>query len=53
MTPGVNTDVKLQTHVYTSAARVIGGDPNRTFSPATSTLVAGDSEAVLVDAHRR
>lgn len=38
MTLDANTDVQLQTHVYTSAARVIGGDPNRTFSPATSTL---------------
>jgi glyoxylase-like metal-dependent hydrolase (beta-lactamase superfamily II) len=50
MTDDPNGDVQLQTHVYTSAARVIGGDPNRTFSPATSTLVTGDSEAVLIDA---
>jgi glyoxylase-like metal-dependent hydrolase (beta-lactamase superfamily II) len=50
MTPDANTDVQLQTHVHTSAARVIGGDPNRTFSPATSTLVTGDTEAVLIDA---
>jgi glyoxylase-like metal-dependent hydrolase (beta-lactamase superfamily II) len=50
MTPDPSTDVQLQTHVYTSAARVIGGDPNRTFSPATSTLVTGESEAVLIDA---
>jgi glyoxylase-like metal-dependent hydrolase (beta-lactamase superfamily II) len=50
MTPEPNTDVQLQTHVYTSAARVIAGDPNRTFSPATSTLVTGDTEAVLIDA---
>jgi len=50
MTPDSNTDVQLQAHVYTSAARVIGGDPNRTFSPATSTLVTGETEAVLIDA---
>ena len=50
MTPDARTDVQLQTHVYTSAARVIGGDPNRTFSPATSTLVTGGTEAVLIDA---
>lgn len=50
MTTDANTDVQLQTHVFTSAARVmIGGDPNRTFSPATSTLVVGDTEAVLID----
>jgi glyoxylase-like metal-dependent hydrolase (beta-lactamase superfamily II) len=34
----------------TRAPRAIGGDPNRTFSPATSTLVTGASEAVLIDA---
>jgi glyoxylase-like metal-dependent hydrolase (beta-lactamase superfamily II) len=50
MATDASTDVQLQTHVYTSAARVIGGDPNRTFSPATSTVVTGDSEAVLIDA---
>jgi glyoxylase-like metal-dependent hydrolase (beta-lactamase superfamily II) len=50
MTTDANTDVQLQTHVFTSAARAIGGDPNRTFSPATSTLVVGDTEAVLIDA---
>jgi glyoxylase-like metal-dependent hydrolase (beta-lactamase superfamily II) len=50
MTPEATTDVELQTHVYTSAARVIAGHPNRTFSPATSTLVTGDTEAVLIDA---
>jgi glyoxylase-like metal-dependent hydrolase (beta-lactamase superfamily II) len=50
MTTDANTDVQLQTHVFTSAARAIGGDPNRTFSPATSTLVVGDNKAVLIDA---
>ncbi|HEV3129523.1 MAG TPA: MBL fold metallo-hydrolase [Solirubrobacteraceae bacterium] len=46
----MTADGQLQTQVFTSAARAIGGDPNRTFSPATSTLVAGDTEAVLIDA---
>src|SRR5260370_33807723 len=50
MTIDANKDVQLQTHVFTSAARAIGGDPNRTFSPATSTVVVGDTEAVLIDA---
>jgi glyoxylase-like metal-dependent hydrolase (beta-lactamase superfamily II) len=30
--------------------RVIAGDPNRTFSPTTSTLIFGVRDAVLVDA---
>jgi glyoxylase-like metal-dependent hydrolase (beta-lactamase superfamily II) len=50
MTIDAHTDVQLQTHVFTSAARAIGGDPNRTFSPATSTLVVADTEAILIDA---
>jgi glyoxylase-like metal-dependent hydrolase (beta-lactamase superfamily II) len=50
MTPDATTDVQLKTHVFTSAARAIGGDPNRTFSPATSTVVEGATEAVLIDA---
>lgn len=50
MTPDPSINAHLQAQVYTSAARVIGGDPNRTFSPATSTLVTGQSEAVLIDA---
>src|ERR1019366_10810391 len=50
MTPEATADVQLRTHVFTSAARVIGGDPGRTFSPSTSTLVTGDTQAVLIDA---
>jgi glyoxylase-like metal-dependent hydrolase (beta-lactamase superfamily II) len=50
MTPAATPDIQLKTHVFTSAARAIGGDPNRTFSPATSTLVMGETEAVLIDA---
>ncbi len=36
--------------MFTSAARVIAGDPNRTFSPTTSTLIFGARDVVLVDA---
>jgi len=40
----------LELRVLTSPTRVIAGDPNRTFSPPTSTLIVGASDAVLVDA---
>src|SRR5260370_40810314 len=40
----------LELRVFTSAARVIAGDPNRTFSPTTCTLIFGARDAVLVDA---
>jgi hypothetical protein len=40
----------LELRVFTTPARVIAGDPNRTFSPTTSTLIFGASDAVLVDA---
>jgi len=40
----------LELRVFTSAARVIAGDPNRTFSPTTSTLIFGTRDAVLADA---
>ncbi len=36
--------------VFTSPTRAIAGDPNRTFSPTTSTLIFGAPDAVLVDA---
>jgi glyoxylase-like metal-dependent hydrolase (beta-lactamase superfamily II) len=49
MTPDTTTDVQLRTHVFTSAAREFGRH-GQTFSPTTSTLVAGESESVLVDA---
>jgi glyoxylase-like metal-dependent hydrolase (beta-lactamase superfamily II) len=39
----------LELRVFTSPDRIIG-DPNRTFSPTTSTLIFGDTDAVLVDA---
>jgi glyoxylase-like metal-dependent hydrolase (beta-lactamase superfamily II) len=40
----------LELRAFTSAARVIAGDPNRTFSPTTSTLIFGARDAVLADA---
>jgi hypothetical protein len=40
----------LELRVFTSPSRVIAGDPNRTFSPTTSTLIFGTTDAVLVDA---
>jgi hypothetical protein len=40
----------LEPRVFTSPTRVIAGDPNRAFSPTTSTLIFGASEAGLVDA---
>jgi len=40
----------LELRVFTSPARIIAGDPNRTFSPTTSTLIFGVRDAVLVDA---
>ncbi len=48
MTPDPSTDVQLQTHVFTSATREFGGK-GRTWSPTTSTIVAGKTEAVLTD----
>jgi glyoxylase-like metal-dependent hydrolase (beta-lactamase superfamily II) len=43
-----STDVQLQTHVFTSATREFGRE-GRTWSPTTSTLVTGETEAVLTD----
>jgi hypothetical protein len=40
----------LGLRVFTSPTRIIAGDPNRTFSPTTSTLIFGATDAVLVDA---
>ena len=40
----------LHLQVFTSPYRKIGGSEDRTFSPVTSTLIYGDTEAVLVDA---
>ncbi len=40
----------LELRVFTSPTRVIAGDPNRTFSPTTSMLIFGASDAVLVNA---
>ena len=40
----------LELRVFTGPTRVIAGDPNRTFSPTTATLIFGATDAVLVDA---
>ena len=49
MTTEASTHVKLQTRVFTAAARPFGRH-GQTFAPTTSTLVVGDEEAVLIDA---
>jgi glyoxylase-like metal-dependent hydrolase (beta-lactamase superfamily II) len=49
MTPDTSTNVELQTNVFTSAARAFGRH-GQTFSPTTSTIVVGETEAVLIDA---
>ena len=49
MTPDATTEARLQTHVFTAAAREFGRH-GQTFSPTTSTLVTGESDAVLIDA---
>src|SRR6267378_4957759 len=40
----------LELRVFTSPVLIIAGNPNRTFSPTTSTLIFGARDAVLVDA---
>src|ERR1700680_489619 len=40
----------LQLRVFITPTQIIQGAPNRTFSPTTSTLVFGDTDALLVDA---
>lgn len=49
MTSQPATDARLTAHVFTAAARGFGRH-GQTFSPTTSTLVAGKSDAVLIDA---
>ena len=56
MTPAPSTAVAagsdapaVELKVFTSPTRPIGGDPRRTFSPITSSLILGEREAVLVD----
>jgi len=49
MTPDTTTNTELQTQVFTSAARTFGRH-GQTFSPTTSTIVIGETEAVLIDA---
>jgi glyoxylase-like metal-dependent hydrolase (beta-lactamase superfamily II) len=49
MTSDTANDIELQRHVFTSAARAFGRH-GQTFSPTTSTIVVGQTEAVLIDA---
>jgi len=52
MSTTVTNDTKrssLQLRVFVSPTHAIAGDPNRTFSPTTATLIFGDTDAVLVD----
>ena len=44
------SEASLGLRVFTSPTRIIAGNPNRTFSPTTSTLIFGATDAVLVDA---
>ncbi len=46
--PSARPSLHLQ--VFTSPYRKIGGSEDRTFSPVTSTLIYGDTDAVLIDA---
>ena len=48
MTPDTSTDVQLSTHVFTTPLREFRSD-GKLWSPTTSTLVAGEAEAVLTD----
>jgi glyoxylase-like metal-dependent hydrolase (beta-lactamase superfamily II) len=48
MTPAANTDVQLQTRVFTTALREFGTD-GKHWSPCASTLVTGETDAVLTD----
>jgi glyoxylase-like metal-dependent hydrolase (beta-lactamase superfamily II) len=41
--------LELDLQVFTSPAEVIRGESDRTFSPTTSTLVTGATEAALID----
>lgn len=53
MSTTITNDAKrsaIDLRVFTSPTHVIAGDPNRTFSPTTATLIFGATEAVLVDA---
>jgi glyoxylase-like metal-dependent hydrolase (beta-lactamase superfamily II) len=42
--------LELDLQVFTSPTEVIRGDGDRTFSPTTSTLVTGATEAAVIDA---
>ena len=46
---GARSGSRLGLHVYVSPTRKLAGPGDGTFSPVTSTLVAGETDAVLVD----
>jgi hypothetical protein len=48
MTPDASTDVQLRTHVFTTPLREFGSE-GKHWSPCASTLVTGETEAVLTD----
>jgi glyoxylase-like metal-dependent hydrolase (beta-lactamase superfamily II) len=48
MTPDATTDAPLRTQVFTTALREFGGE-GKHWSPCASTLVTGETEAVLTD----
>src|ERR1700736_4863708 len=48
MTPDPSTDVQLRTHVFTTPLREFGNE-GKHWSPCASTLVTGETEAVLAD----
>lgn len=48
MTPDGSTDVQLRTQVFTTPLREFGTEGKHR-SPCTSTLVTGETDAVLID----
>jgi glyoxylase-like metal-dependent hydrolase (beta-lactamase superfamily II) len=48
MTSDATADVQLRTHVFTTPMREFGGE-GKHWSPCASTLVTGETEAVLTD----
>lgn len=48
MTPDESTDVQLRTHVFTTPLREFGTE-GKHWSPCASTLVTGETDAVLTD----
>jgi glyoxylase-like metal-dependent hydrolase (beta-lactamase superfamily II) len=48
MTPDASTNVQLRTHVFTTPLREFGSE-GKHWSPCASTLVTGETDAVLTD----